>query len=86
MQLPSDPNQRKRLKGFLEEAVREKTSIETCNDQLKVIRQQAKDEMGIDSTDFNKLLKAAYDESFADKNLEEAEELQSNHNILYPKQ
>ena len=86
MQLPSDKEQRKRLKGFLEEAVREKISIDSCNEQIKVIREQTKEEFGIVPADFNKLLKAAYDESFADKNLAEAEELLHSFEILYPKQ
>ncbi len=83
MQLPSNPESRKKLKGFLEECVKEKMTIDSCNEQIKEIRTQAKEQFEIDSTDFNKMLKAAYDESFADKNFEEAEELMTNMNILY---
>ena len=60
---------------YLRDWEREQLQIDSCTDEQSSIANNAKERFGVKPAEFKKLAKAFYDESFAQKRFEEAEEL-----------
>ena len=60
---------------YLREWEREQLQIDSCSDVQSSIADTAKERFGVKPAEFKKVAKAFYDEGFAQKKFEEAEEL-----------
>lgn len=74
---------RTKLKGFIDEAVLCKQRIKMENESIKDIRDEARDNLGIPPKIFNRLIKAAFKDAFAEER-QDFEEFESIVELLYP--
>lgn len=74
---------RKMLKGFIEEAVLHKRTQAAASADIKDIRTEAKDKLGIPPKIFGRLVRAAYKDAFTEER-REYEEFEGLVEVLYP--
>jgi uncharacterized protein (UPF0335 family) len=75
---------RKKLRGFIDECVLVKQKIKMEQETLKDIRSEAKDNLGIPPKIFNKLVKVAFNDSFQTEK-QEYEEFEAIVDLLFTK-
>lgn len=60
MELPKDEDQRKALKGLIEEAVTVKLKADALKLEMKDIQDRAKEDLGIKAKELNRRIKTRY--------------------------
>jgi hypothetical protein len=73
--ITSNETAKKRLLGFIAEAILAKRKIKTEQETLKDIRNEAKDSIGIPPKVFNKLLRLQLEGASLDQEMEELEKI-----------
>ena len=73
--ITSNETAKKRLLGFIGEAILAKRKIKTEQETLKDIRNEAKDSIGIPPKVFNKLLRLQLEGASLDQEMEELEKI-----------
>jgi uncharacterized protein (UPF0335 family) len=73
--ITSNETAKKRLLGFIEEAILANRKIKTEQETLKDIRNEAKDSIGIPPKVFNKLLRLQLEGASLDQEMEELEKI-----------
>ena len=82
MALPSDKKARLKLVGYISECVEMLKNIQEFKDEKDNVADIAKEELGITKTEFNKLVKAAFDREKVENQAEGLENLLADLSIL----
>lgn len=73
---------RRKLKGFIDEAVRHKETIKAKNEDIKMIREDAKESLGVKPKIFNRLVKAIMTDT-AQEEAQDFDEFETIYETLY---